>query len=84
MDAVVVSHSLSRLFNSCHTFPHVFMFCTVGSNLNLRMIERLTRTILSPKKIGCYAQKFGARGYGYLGMSSLGLMSDIKDKEWQR
>lgn len=36
------------------------------------------------KILGCYAQKFGVRGYGYLGMSSLGLMSDIRDKEWQR
>lgn len=34
--------------------------------------------------IGCYAQKFGVRGYGHLGISSLGLMSDIKDKERQR
>lgn len=33
---------------------------------------------------GCYAQRFGARGYGHIGMSSLGLMSDIKDTEWQR
>ncbi|XP_059618219.1 muscle LIM protein Mlp84B-like [Phlebotomus argentipes] len=32
---------------------------------------------------GCYAQKFGARGYGHIGVSSLGLMSDIKDKDWQ-
>ncbi|EDV37514.2 uncharacterized protein Dana_GF11368 [Drosophila ananassae] len=32
---------------------------------------------------GCYAQKFGARGYGHIGISSLGLMSDIKDSEWQ-
>lgn len=31
----------------------------------------------------CYAQKFGARGYGHIGVSSLGLMSDIKDLEWQ-
>lgn len=34
--------------------------------------------------LGCYAQRFGARGYGHIGMSSLGLMSDIRDKEWQR
>lgn len=33
---------------------------------------------------GCYAQKFGARGYGHMGFSSLGLMSDIRDNEWQR
>ncbi|XP_067626872.1 muscle LIM protein Mlp84B isoform X1 [Eurosta solidaginis] len=32
---------------------------------------------------GCYAQKFGARGYGHLGISSMGLMSDIRDREWQ-
>ncbi|XP_037914916.1 muscle LIM protein Mlp84B-like isoform X1 [Hermetia illucens] len=32
---------------------------------------------------GCYAQKFGARGYGHTGASSLGLMCDIKDAEWQ-
>ncbi|XP_075167998.1 muscle LIM protein at 60A isoform X1 [Haematobia irritans] len=32
---------------------------------------------------GCYAQRFGTRGYGHIGMSSLGLMSDIKDIEWQ-
>ncbi|XP_037806961.1 muscle LIM protein Mlp84B isoform X1 [Lucilia sericata] len=32
---------------------------------------------------GCYAQRFGTRGYGHIGMSSLGLMSDIKDVEWQ-
>lgn len=34
--------------------------------------------------LGCYAQRFGARGYGHIGGSSIGLMSDIKDKEWQR
>lgn len=34
--------------------------------------------------LGCYAQRFGARGYGHIGISSIGLMSDIKDKEWQR
>lgn len=34
--------------------------------------------------LGCYAQRYGVRGYGHHGMSSLGLMSDIKDQEWQR
>lgn len=34
--------------------------------------------------LGCYSQRYGTRGYGHLGFSSLGLMSDIKDKEWQR
>lgn len=33
---------------------------------------------------GCYAQRFGPRGIGHSGMSSLGLMCDIKDIEWQR
>ncbi|XP_061391835.1 muscle LIM protein Mlp84B isoform X1 [Musca vetustissima] len=32
---------------------------------------------------GCYAQRFGTRGYGHIGMSSLGLMSDIMDCERQ-
>lgn len=52
------------------------------SNFNLKT-PKVTNEILL-QIIGCYAQKFGARGYGYLGMSSLGLMSDIKDKDWQR
>lgn len=34
--------------------------------------------------LGCYAQRFGARGYGHIGISTNGLMSDIMDKEWQR
>ncbi|XP_063379703.1 muscle LIM protein Mlp84B isoform X1 [Cydia fagiglandana] len=32
---------------------------------------------------GCYAQRFGPRGIGHGGMSTLGLMCDIKDLEWQ-
>lgn len=32
---------------------------------------------------GCYAMKFGSRGYGHSGISSLGLMSDALDIEWQ-
>ncbi|XP_077293234.1 muscle LIM protein at 60A isoform X2 [Arctopsyche grandis] len=32
---------------------------------------------------GCYAQRYGPRGIGHSGMSSLGLMCDIKDVEWQ-
>ncbi|XP_037967706.1 muscle LIM protein Mlp84B isoform X1 [Plutella xylostella] len=32
---------------------------------------------------GCYAQRFGPRGVGHGGMSTLGLMCDIKDQEWQ-
>lgn len=32
---------------------------------------------------GCYAMKYGSRGYGHSGFSGLGLMSDAKDLEWQ-
>lgn len=32
----------------------------------------------------CYAIKFGTRGYGHIGISSMGLMSDAKDLEMQR
>lgn len=32
----------------------------------------------------CYAMKFGTRGYGHIGISSMGLMSDAKDLEYQR
>jgi hypothetical protein len=32
---------------------------------------------------GCYAMKYGSRGYGHSGISSLGLMCDAKDLEWQ-
>ncbi|XP_049539837.1 muscle LIM protein Mlp84B-like isoform X1 [Anopheles darlingi] len=32
---------------------------------------------------GCYASRFGSRGYGHSGISSLGLMSDARDLEYQ-
>ncbi|CRL08220.1 CLUMA_CG020903, isoform C [Clunio marinus] len=31
----------------------------------------------------CYAIKYGSRGYGHNGISSLGLMCDARDLEWQ-
>lgn len=34
--------------------------------------------------VGCYAQRFGPRGVGHGGMSTLGLMCDVMDVEWQR
>lgn len=33
--------------------------------------------------LGCYAIKYGSRGYGHSGISSLGLTCDAKDLEWQ-
>ncbi|XP_058175331.1 muscle LIM protein Mlp84B-like isoform X1 [Anopheles ziemanni] len=32
---------------------------------------------------GCYASRFGSRGYGHSGISSLGLMSDARDLEYK-
>ncbi|XP_052861181.1 muscle LIM protein Mlp84B-like isoform X2 [Anopheles cruzii] len=32
---------------------------------------------------GCYASRFGSRGYGHSGISSLGLMSDARDLDYK-
>lgn len=48
------------------------------------LINKQTNKQLNHFDLGCYAQRYGTRGYGHNGMASLGLMSDIKDKEWQR
>jgi hypothetical protein len=54
-------------------FTVLFTFFT-HSLLTLTWFARLT---------GCYAIKYGSRGYGHSGISSLGLMCDAKDLEWQ-
>jgi hypothetical protein len=38
---------------------------------------------LQKSNLGCYSIKYGSRGYGHSGISSLGLMCDAKDLEWQ-
>lgn len=52
--------------------------------IRVKRMKMLIVLFFKSFRIGCYAQKFGARGYGHIGVSSLGLMSDINDKEWQR
>lgn len=34
--------------------------------------------------VACYAQRFGPRGIGHAGASSIGLTCDIMDEQWQR
>uniref|UniRef100_A0A4Y0AMM6 LIM zinc-binding domain-containing protein n=1 Tax=Anopheles funestus TaxID=62324 RepID=A0A4Y0AMM6_ANOFN len=47
----------------------------------VKAVEHCRAIVLRSK--GCYASRFGSRGYGHSGISSLGLMSDARDLDYK-
>lgn len=64
-----------------HFYGFFFWFDDWLTGMNWKDFFLIRWTLQS---LGCYAQRFGARGYGHLGISSMGLTSDILDSERQR